>query len=104
MTSLPGFTAGLSAYPAGGHYVVAGKSGTLTPDGRVVVPQQECFTRDGKCTGVWPWYQGEQCITGTSGAQQCCVAAGTWPQIRECQNPDGSWRVARMHCPGPCVW
>jgi hypothetical protein len=102
MSSLPGFTADLSASPARSHNLVAGRSGILTPGNRVVVPQQGgCQDTNGMCTG-WPFYRGEQCVIGRSGVEQCCTAAGTWPQIRECLNPDGSWRVSRQHCPGPC--
>jgi hypothetical protein len=64
----------------------------LSSEGKVL-PQQECFTFSGKCTGFWPWYQGTQCVTGFSGTQQCCTNASTYPAIRECRNPDGTWSV-----------
>jgi hypothetical protein len=103
MSTIPGFTAGLSAYPARSHYVVAARSGAQTPGNGVVVPQQGCQDTHGPCTGIWPWYHGEQCVVGRSGAEQCCTTAGMWPYIRECPTTGGGWRVSRQTCLGPCA-
>ncbi len=67
-------------------------------EGKVLPQAQECVSSPGPCTGFWPWYQGTQCITGYSGAQQCCTNASTYPVIRECLNPDGTWRVVNRYC------
>jgi len=98
--SLPGFSAEASV-PRSSSVFVAGE----TPSGEEgkIIPQQ-CYTTNGPCTGILWWYQGEQCVTGYStGAQHCCTAAGQWPVIRECRNPDGTWRVVRAVCAGPCT-
>src|ERR1700682_6390267 len=101
----PGCTTGVSVYTMRNQYHMTGNSSALgaPPNEGKVVPQQECFTQSGKCTGFWPWYQGTQCVTGFSGEQQCCTAASTYPVIRECKNPDGSWRVVARVCPY-CSW
>jgi len=68
---------------------------------RGVEPLQQasvCHDVTGPCTHSWPWYSGTQCTTGVSGEQQCCSGAFQYPYIRECQNPDGSWRVVSQRC------
>jgi hypothetical protein len=100
---LPGFIKDVSRYETQSNYQSGQADAGLAPaeDSRVV-PQQQCQDSHGPCTGIWPWYRGEQCIWGRSGAEQCCTAAGTWPYIRECQAPGGGWRVSRSGCWGPC--
>jgi hypothetical protein len=85
------------------HYAGASAPALQLPEEGTLVAQQECFTTSGRCTGFWPWYQGTQCVTGISGYQTCCTAASTYPNVRECQNPDGSWRVVNEWC-GYCWW
>jgi len=98
--SLPGFYAEASVPRKPARFAAV----TISSDEeRSIIPQQECFTYSGKCTGFWPWYQGTQCVTGQSGAQQCCTSASTYPAIRECRNPDGSWREVSRWC-GYCWW
>jgi hypothetical protein len=104
-TELPGFSAAASRHDTGNTYRTSRSRQLRRPpvaEGSVV-PQQECFTFSGKCTGFWPWYQGTQCVTGLSGQQQCCTSASTYPALRECRNPDGSWREVSRWC-GYCWW
>jgi hypothetical protein len=98
--SLPGFSAEASVPRSSGLFVAVE---TAPEEADKIIPQQECFTFSGKCTGFWPWYQGTQCVTGLSGEQHCCTSASTYPAIRECRNPDGSWRVVSRWC-GYCWW
>jgi hypothetical protein len=66
-----------------------------------IMPLQQadiCHTATGPCTHQWPWYAGKQCVTGASGVQQCCSGAFQFPYLRECQNPDGSWRAEERGC------
>jgi hypothetical protein len=99
--SIPGFTA-KAHFHSNDRYYTAVTVNALLGEMKVI-PQQECFTWSGKCTGFWPWYQGTQCVTGPSGTQQCCTNASTYPAIRECQNPDGTWRAVNQYC-GYCWW
>jgi hypothetical protein len=117
---LPGFTAGESTYPPRSAYASHGRpyafeshasaepivprrhSDTFLGETKVI-PQQECFDHAGNCTGFWPFYRGRQCVTGFSGTRQCCTSASTYPVIRECQLPDGSFEVVNQYC-GYCWW
>lgn len=101
----PGFTAEASLYTKNG-YLVARTSEALDapPCEDKVVPQQfeSCRDINGPCVDPWPRGHGTQCVTGFSGAQQCCTTVGTWPYIRECSIPGGGWRVDVQGCYGPC--
>jgi hypothetical protein len=99
---LPGFITDASGHEPSNNYHIITTSLLPLEEGKIV-PQQECFTFSGKCTGFWPWYQGTQCVTGLSGEQMCCTSASTYPAQRECRNPDGSWRVVNSFC-GYCWW
>jgi len=99
----PGFTADASDYQTRSMHSAT----TAQPpqrNGRVVAQQwEQCRNSDGTCTSIWPGYRGTQCVTGLSGYQQCCNAAGTWPHIRECPSPGGGWQVTEAGCWGPCL-
>jgi len=103
--TMPGFSGECSLYKSTRQYAVYGQTFAESSRGQIL-PQQpvDCWEINGRCTGIWPFYRGQQCVTGLSGAQQCCSAAGTWPYINECRRPDGRIEAVRQVCTGPCVF
>jgi len=105
--SLPGFTAQAALRRTSFRVTPALPlaHGSRQAEWRAITPQQQadiCHTVTGPCTHQWPWFAGTQCATGASGFQQCCSSAFQYPWIRECQNPDGSWRMEGSGC-GFCI-
>jgi len=103
----PGFTAEAVFDNSSGHHRMAGMAVGFDAGSREgkIIPQQECFTQNGQCTGVWPFYRGQQCETSElgTGNRHCCRAAGTWPYIRECALPEGGFELVEAGCAGPCI-